>query len=41
MEEQDVQDCAEAMIREVFRDTLAVELPDLFPRLSWTAAMDR
>jgi len=41
VEEQDVQDCAEAMIREVFRDTLAVELPDLFPRLSWTAAMDR
>jgi len=41
VEEQDVQDCAEAMIREVFRDTLAVELPDAFPRLSWTAAMDR
>jgi aspartyl-tRNA synthetase len=41
VEEQDVQDCAEAMIREVFRDTLAVELPNPFPRMSWTAAMDR
>ncbi len=41
VEEQDVQDCAEAMIREVFRETLAVDLPDPFPRLSWTAAMDR
>jgi aspartyl-tRNA synthetase len=41
VEERDVQDCAEAMIREVFRETLAVELPDAFPRLSWTEAMDR
>jgi len=41
VEERDVQDCAEAVIREVFRDTLDVELPDSFPRLSWHAAMDR
>jgi aspartyl-tRNA synthetase len=41
VEEQDVQNCAEAVIREVFRDTLNAELPDPFPRLSWHAAMDR
>jgi len=41
VEERDVQNCAEAMIREVFRDTLDVELPDPFPRISWKAAMDR
>ena len=41
VEEQDVQDCAETMIREVFRETLDVELPESFPRLSWHDAMDR
>jgi aspartyl-tRNA synthetase len=41
VEEKDVQNCAEAMIREVFRDTLDVELPDPFPRISWKEAMDR
>ena len=41
VEEQDVQDLAEAMIRDVFRDTLGVELPDPFPRLSWREAMER
>jgi aspartyl-tRNA synthetase len=39
--EQDVQDCAEALIREVFRETLEVELPEPFPRLTWREAMDR
>jgi len=41
VEERDVQDLAETMIREVFRDTLQVELPEPFPRLSWRDAMDR
>ena len=31
----------EAMIREVFREVLAVELPDPFPRLSYREAMNR
>ncbi len=41
VEERNVQDCAEAVIREVFKDTLDVDLPDPFPRLSWKMAMDR
>ena len=41
VEESDVQDLAETMIREVFRDTLGVELPQPFPRLSWHQALDR
>ncbi len=41
VEERDVQELAEVMIREVFRDTLGVELPSPFPRLSWREAMER
>ena len=41
VEERDVQDLAEAMIRDVFRDTLGVDLPDPFPRMSWREAMER
>jgi aspartyl-tRNA synthetase len=41
VEERDVQDLAETMIRDVFRDTLGVELPEPFPRLSWRDAMER
>jgi len=41
VEEKDVQNCAEAVIREVFKETLDADLPDPFPRLSWKAAMDR
>ena len=41
VEERDVQTCAEALIREVFSETLDAELPDPFPRLSWKVAMDR
>jgi aspartyl-tRNA synthetase len=41
VEEKDVQDLAEAMIRDVFRDTLGTELPEPFPRLTWTEAMER
>ena len=41
VEERDVQGLAESMIREVFKDTLDVDLPDPFPRLSWRDALDR
>jgi len=41
VEERDVQDLAETMIREVFKDTLGVDLPAQFPRLSWREAMER
>lgn len=39
--EQDVQDCAERLIREVFHETLAIDLPAPFPRLSWQDALQR
>jgi aspartyl-tRNA synthetase len=41
VEEADVQNLAEGMIREVFKDTLDVDLPDPFPRLNWKEAMER
>jgi len=41
VEESDVQALAENMIREVFRDTLDVSLPDPFPRLTWKQALER
>jgi aspartyl-tRNA synthetase len=41
VDEQAVQDCAEQMIREVFREVLEVEFPDPFPRLGWREAIDR
>jgi aspartyl-tRNA synthetase len=41
VDEPDIQVLAESMIREVFKDTLNVDLPDPFPRLSWREAMDR
>lgn len=41
VEEADVQDSAEALVRAVFRDTLEVELEDPFPRLTWRQAMQR
>ena len=41
VEEADVQQLAEVMIREVFKETLDADLPDPFPRLSWHDAMDR
>ena len=41
VEEKDVQDLAETMICDVFRDTLGVELDQPFPRLTWHQAMDR
>ncbi len=41
VEESDVQQLAEQLMRDVFRDTLQVELPNPFPRLSWREAMER
>ncbi len=41
VEERDVLDLAESMIREVFKDTLNADLPDPFPRVTWKDAMDR
>ncbi len=41
VEEKDVQDCAEKLIRDIFMETLDVALPETFPRLSWHQAMDR
>ncbi len=41
VEEADVQALAESLIREVFKDTLDVDLPDPFPRLKWHDAMER
>ncbi|HET6396518.1 MAG TPA: aspartate--tRNA ligase [Pseudoxanthomonas sp.] len=39
--ERDVQDTVEAMIREVFREVVGVELADPFPRMTWAEAMRR
>lgn len=41
VDEKLVQDCAEQLIRQVFHDTLQVDLPQPFPRLSWRDAVDR
>ena len=41
VDESGVQELAETMIRDVFRETLDAELPDPFPRLSWREAMER
>ena len=39
--ERDVQDATEAMIREVFREVIGVELADPFPRMTYAEAMRR
>ena len=39
VEERDVQDMVEAMIREVFREVVGVELADPFPRMTYAEAM--
>ncbi|MFU8832840.1 MAG: aspartate--tRNA ligase, partial [Wenzhouxiangella sp.] len=41
VDEADVQSIAEGMLRSVFREVLAVELPGPFPRMSWAEAMSR
>lgn len=41
VDERDVQENAESLVRQVFRDVLDVELPQAFPRMSWQEAMQR
>jgi len=41
MEEEDIMLMMEGMIRDVFRNTLDVELPQPFPRMSYSEAMHR
>ncbi len=41
VEERDVQDCVEAMIRHLFREVRGIELPEPFPRMTHAEAMRR
>ncbi|MBA2077670.1 aspartate--tRNA ligase [Rhodanobacter sp. PCA2] len=41
VEEKDVQDFVEAMIRHVFKEVQGVELAQPFPRMTWAEAMRR
>ena len=41
VQERDVQDTVEAMIRDVFREVADVELGNPFPRMTWEEAMRR
>jgi aspartyl-tRNA synthetase len=41
VEERDVQDSVEALIRQVYRDVVGVELADPFPRMTYVEAMRR
>ena len=41
VEERDVQDTVEALIRDVFREVGGIELADPFPRMTWIEAMTR
>ena len=41
MDEHKITALTEAMLRTVFRETLAVELPDPFPRITYAEAMHR
>ncbi|MHB1273036.1 MAG: aspartate--tRNA ligase [Rhodanobacter sp.] len=41
VEERDVQDFVEELIRHVFREVQGVELDATFPRMTWTEAMRR
>ncbi|MDE2155807.1 MAG: aspartate--tRNA ligase [Xanthomonadaceae bacterium] len=41
VEERDVQDFVEELIRHVFREVQGVELDAAFPRMTWTEAMRR
>ncbi|OGA38320.1 MAG: aspartate--tRNA ligase [Betaproteobacteria bacterium RIFCSPLOWO2_12_FULL_68_19] len=41
LDEREIQELMEGLIREVFRDVLGVELPAPFPRLSYAEAMAR
>lgn len=41
LDEQAIMELTEALIRDVFKNTLDVELPDPFPRLTYRDALDR
>src|SRR5215467_7799943 len=41
VEERDVQDSVEALVRQVFKDVVAVDLADPFPRMTYAEAMRR
>jgi len=41
LDEDGVMGLMEAMVRELFRGTLDVELPEPFPRMRWAEAMER
>jgi aspartyl-tRNA synthetase len=41
VDERDVQDTVEAMLRDVLREVSGVELADPFPRMTWAEAMRR
>ncbi|MCG6872250.1 MAG: aspartate--tRNA ligase [Gammaproteobacteria bacterium] len=41
VEEQDIMQLVERMLRQLFRDVLEEELPDPFPRMSYAEAMNR
>ena len=41
VEQEDVLDTFEGMMRTLFRNVLGVEVPDPLPRMSWYDAMDR
>jgi aspartyl-tRNA synthetase len=41
VEERDVQDTVEALIRDVFREVGGIELADPFPRMTWVEAVTR
>ena len=41
VDEAQVMDLAEGLIQSVFRETLGVELPQSFPRMTWDEAMAR
>jgi len=40
VDESGVQDAAEKLVQAVFKDVLDVELPAVFPRMTWTDAME-
>ncbi len=41
VEERDVQDAVEEMVRAIFREVAGVELEPVFPRMTWAEAMRR
>ena len=41
VDEDDITNAMESMIRQLFKDVLDVDLPDPFPRMSYAEAMDR